>query len=391
MLRVNLTTFNCILPLNTEIMTKVTLRHKPIGKGRKSLYLEIYPPIQSETTGKLLRKLYLKMFTYNRPRSEVERHHNKETVSLAEHMRAQRQIDVHNADYGFLNKTKFNSDFIDFFQTEANKRPGSVHWSMAVAYFKKFVGKTFLFKHLNETLCEAYKNYLLSSPSLGRSKRTIKKNTAATYFSRFKSVLKKAFRNKYISADLGNSIYNIKINDTHRPYLFKDELQKMADSECSSPIVKKAGLFSALTGLRFCDIENLKWGNIQGTPGNYYILYKQNKTGKAEYYPISDNTLSLLDPHGEYDTKIFEGLAYPDITKFLPGWLKNAGIKKHFTFHGFRHTFATLQLTSGTDIYTVSKLLGHKDVKTTEVYVRIVDALTKEASEKIKLDLSNNT
>jgi integrase len=75
-------------------------------------------------------------------------------------------------------------------------------------------------------------------------------------------------------------------------------------------------------------------------------------------------------------------------SKFCIEWLKNAGIKKHFTFHGFRHTFATLQLTSGTDIYTVSKLLGHKDVKTTEVYVRIVDELTKKASEKIKLELN---
>lgn len=370
-------------------MAKVTLRHKPIGKGRKSLYLDIYPPIQSETTGKLLRKFYLKLYIYNRPKSEFEKLHNKKTASLAQHIRAQRQIDLDNADYGFLIKTKLNADFVEFFQKEADKRPGSMHWSMAVTYFKKFVGKVFLFKHLNETLCEAYKNYLLSSPALGRSKRKIQKNTASTYFSRFKSVLKKAYRNRYISADLGNAIYNIKINDTHRPYLFRDELQKMANSECSSPLVKKAGLFSALTGLRFCDIENLKWGDIQGTSGNYYILYKQNKTGKAEYYPISDDTLSLLNPHGEYDAKIFEGLTYSDVIKFLPEWLKNAGIKKHFTFHGFRHTFATLQLTSGTDIYTVSKLLGHKDVKTTEVYLRIVDELTKVASEKIKLDLNS--
>ncbi|PUB29440.1 site-specific recombinase XerD [Elizabethkingia sp. YR214] len=372
-------------------MAKVTLRHKPIGKGRKSLYLDIYPPIQSETTGKLLRKFYLKLYIYNRPKSEFEKLHNKKTASLAQHVRAQRQIDLDNADYGFLIKTKLNADFVEFFQKEADKRPGSVHWSMAVTYFKKFVGKVFLFKYLNETLCEAYKNYLLSSPALGRSKRKIQKNTASTYFSRFKSVLKKAYRNKYISADLGNAIYNIKMDDTHRPYLFKDELQKMANSECSSPIVKKAGLFSALTGLRFCDIENLKWCDIQGTSGNYYILYKQNKTGKAEYYPISDDTLSLLNPHGEYDAKVFEGLTYSDVIKFLPEWIKNAGIKKHFTFHGFRHTFATLQLTSGTDIYTVSKLLGHKDVKTTEVYVRIVDELTKKASEKIKLDLNEKT
>lgn len=235
------------------------------------------------------------MFIYNRPRSEAEKLHNKEAISLAEHVRAQRQIDVHNADYGFLNKTKFNSNFIEFFQAEADRRPDSIHWSMAVAYFKKFAGKVFLFKHLNEALCEGYKNYLLSSPAVGRSKRKIQKNTAATYFSRFKSTLKKAYRNKYISTDLGNFIYNIKVNDTHRPYLFKDELQKMANAECSCPMVKRAGLFSALTGLRYCDIEHLKWGDIQGTSGNCYILYKQNKTGKAEYYPVLFNQARLAE------------------------------------------------------------------------------------------------
>ncbi|REC59492.1 site-specific integrase [Chryseobacterium pennae] len=369
-------------------MTKVTLRYKPISKGRQSLYLEIYPPIQSETTGKLLRKLYLKMFIYNSPRSEAEKLHNEEISSFAERVRLDRQIDVHSTDFGFLNKTKFNSNFIDFFQAEVDSKSGAMHWSMAVAYFKKFAGEVFLFKHLNEAFCESYKKYLLSSPAVGRSKIKIQKSTAATYFSRFKSVLKKAYRNKYISADLGNFIHNIKVDDTHRPYLFKDELQRMANADCNSPIVKKAGLFSSLTGLRYCDVESLRWSDIQGTSGNYYILFKQNKTGKAEYYPVCDDTLELLGLRRDDDVKIFEGLKYNLIVKFLPGWLNNAGIKKHFTFHGFRHTFATLQLTSGTDIYTGSKLLGHKDVKTTEVYVRIVDELTKKASEKIKLDLN---
>ena len=187
---------------------------------------------------------------------------------------------------------------------------------------------------------------------------------------------------------MGDIINNIKLNDTHRTFLFKDELQKLADAECESAVVKKAGLFSALTGLRYSDIENLKWNNIQGTHGNYYILYNQNKTGKAEYYPISDDTLKLISPRCEYEAKIFKDLKYQHVVKYLPEWLKNAGIKKHFTFHCFRHTFATLQLSSGTAIYTVSKLLGHKNVKTTEAYVRIVDELTKEASEKIKLDLN---
>jgi len=370
------------------IMTKVTLRQKPISKGRNTLYLDIYPAIKNQLTGKLQRKFYLKIFIYKKPKSEVHKLHNRETISLAEYIRAQRQIDIQNIKYNYLSEERLNSNFILFFQAEADKRPDSYNWQMAVNYFKAFAGDIFPFTSLSETLCEEYVCYLLSSPSIGRSGRKIAKNTAACYFAKFKSTLKKAYRNNYLLTDLGNIIYNIKLIGTHRPFLFMDELQKMAVADCESISVKKAGLFSALTGMRYSDIENLKWGSIQGGPGNYYILFNQNKTGKAEYFPISDDTFNLLGIRGEDNAKIFGGLKYDLVVRDLPGWLSNAGIKKHFTFHGFRHTFATLQIASGTSIYTVSKLLGHKNVKTTEIYTKITDSLTKEASEKIKLSFA---
>ena len=154
-------------------MTKVTLRQKTISEGRKSLYLDIYPPIKSETTGKLHRKFYLKLFIYNRPKSEAEKLHNKETLLLAEYLRAQRQIDIQNDQYDFFPKIKLNSNFIEFFQTEADKRPESKNWDMAVNYFKKFAGYAFPFKNLDETICDEYKNYLLSSPAIGRSRKKL--------------------------------------------------------------------------------------------------------------------------------------------------------------------------------------------------------------------------
>ena len=97
----------------------------------------------------------------------------------------------------------------------------------------------------------------------------------------------------------------------------------------------------------------------------------------------------MLGERKNPEEKVFSGLKYDHVTKELPKWVKIAGIHRRFTFHGFRHTFATLQIAAGTGIYTVSKLLGHKNITTTEIYVRIVDSLKKEASGKIKLDTYN--
>ncbi|WP_278380818.1 tyrosine-type recombinase/integrase [Chryseobacterium arthrosphaerae] len=128
----------------------------------------------------------------------------------------------------------------------------------------------------------------------------------------------------------------------------------MTNSECRNPIVKKAGLFSAMTGFRYSGVEKLLWIEIHGTKGNYYIVYNQEKTGDAEYHSVSDQTIKLLGPRGNSDSRVFEGLNYHNKVSELKKWLANAGIEKHFTFHGFRHTFATLPIAAGKSIYTVS-------------------------------------
>ncbi|OCA77159.1 hypothetical protein BBI01_01465 [Chryseobacterium artocarpi] len=335
------------------------------------------------------RKHYLKLFVYQRPKTEIEKDFNTETLALAEYVRAQRQIDLQNCRFDFISESKMQSNFIEFFEEEAKKRKGCYNWTMAVRYFKAFVGEKISFTELSETLAEEYTDFLLSSPAIGRANRKIKKNTAVAYFGRFKLALKAAFKKRFLPIDLGAIVESIKPQETHRPFLFMEELQRMATAHCDNVIVKKAGLFSAMTGFRYSDVHTLLWREIQGFPGNYYILYKQEKTESAEYYPVSDQTIELLGSFGDPEAKVFEGLRYDHTVTELKKWLVNAGISKHFTFHGFRHTFATLQIAAGTSIYTVSKLLGHKSIKTTEIYVKIVDALKKEASEKIKLDFFN--
>jgi len=164
-------------------------------------------------------------------------------------------------------------------------------------------------------------------------------------------------------------------------------LQAVANAECEIPILKQAFLFSALTGLRWSDINKLVWAEVQHSKEiGYYIRFRQKKTKGAETLPISEQAVSLLGERGKPEDRVFLGLKYSAWHNLkLQQWVMRGGISKTITFHCARHTYATLQLTLGTDIYTVSKLLGHKDLKTTQVYAKIIDERKKEAANKIKL------
>ena len=118
------------------------------------------------------------------------------------------------------------------------------------------------------------------------------------------------------------------------------------------------------------------------------VLSKRQKTQRDNYLPISEQAFSLCGNHpGNPNENVFLGLKYSAYNnKQLTEWIEAAGIAKNITFHCFRHTFATLQLYNGTDIYTVSKMLGHKDLKTTQIYAKIVDEAKRTAADKIKLD-----
>ena len=144
-----------------------------------------------------------------------------------------------------------------------------------------------------------------------------------------------------------------------------------------------------MTGLRWSDINKLVWAEVQHSKEvGYYICFRQQKTKRVETLPISEQAFSLLGERGVEEERIFIGLKYSAwLNLKLQQWVSKAGVSKNITFHCARHTYATLQLTLGTDIYTVSKLLGHKDLKTTQVYAKIIDEKKKEAANKIQLQL----
>lgn len=402
-------------------MAKVTIRTKPITDNRQSIYLDYYPPIPHPVTGKSTRREFLKLFLFNEIEhkeqtyldnqgkeqrrfvpvldrngkekrvklSEWDKRHNKETFALAEAIKAQRQLAVQRGMYGFLSNEKENTDFVGYFEKLAKKRSGSNsgNWLSALYFLKDFTeGALIRFKDLNEGFCNEFKTYLLTANSRKSKKAGLSQNSAVSYFNKLKATLKQAYKDGYLEADLNKRIETIKPGETERPYLSFDELQALAKATCPEPVLKQAGLFSALTGLRFSDIHKLIWSEVyfDSTEG-YYIRFRQKKTKGVETLPISEQAAALLGERSNGAEAVFTGLKYAQTQTDLPKWLKSAGINKKFTFHGFRHTYATLLISNKVDLYTVSKMLGHREIKTTQVYAKIIDNKKREAADSIRL------
>ena len=195
----------------------------------------------------------------------------------------------------------------------------------------------------------------------------LSQNSAFSYFNKFKATLKQAYKDGYLSYDLNARIDRIKETETHRNFLTLDELNTLVKKDCLNPVLKNAALFSALTGFRFGDIAKMIWGEVEFIKDNgYFIQFTQQKTNGAEMMPISDQAYKLMGERRNPDQRVFDGLTYSAYSnKHLAQWIGSAGITKNITFHCFRHTYAILQLSLGTEFYTVSKMLGHRDPRTT--------------------------
>lgn len=392
--------------------TKVSLRQKKISKGRKSLYLDFHPPIPhpkpflNKKTGEMVtttRREFLGLYIYEKAKTPIDKQHNTETLKIGESIRQKRE--------NFLNKPEIYSQyekeqlklkelgeqcFVEHFTKLTNKRKGSnrLSWVSALKYLDSFTNGSLKFADLNEKFLEDFKEHLLTTKSNKSNKTTLSQNSAHSYFNKVKAALKQAYKDGILQYDLNAKVKPIKAAETRREYLTLDELNTLVKTPCNDVLLKRAALFSALTGLRFSDIQKMTWSELEYINGQgYFLNFKQKKTKGVEVLPISEQAYSFTEGTENpkdmpQDKPVFEGLKYSAYhNKHLFQWIGAAGITKDITFHCFRHTFATLQLFNGTDIYTVSKMLGHKDLKTTQVYAKIVDEAKRTAANKIKLDL----
>ena len=316
---------------------------------------------------------------------------NKDTLELAERICIKRRAEVQNGIYGFCSNEKLKGSFIDYVKkliTKKKEKGETFHnWISLLKYLEKFRPHGVTFQELNRQFVVDFKAYL-DKTNAPKSDKKLAPTTKSTYFKTFKAAINQAIKEDILTTDPAKNVEGFKPETPQREFLTRAELQSILKYPCEMPQVKTAFLFSCLTGLRWCDIKKLRWSEVQHSQEmGHYLRFRQQKTKALETLPISIQAFELLGSRKEADAYVFEELKYSAYVNWkLQIWLARAGIDKKITFHCARHTYATLQLTLGTDIYTVSKLLGHRELKTTQVYAKIIDDKKREAANRIQLD-----
>lgn len=322
---------------------------------------------------------FLRLYLFDKPKNFLEKDHNKETQLLAESIRAQKILDLQSRKHGFVSSVIGKIGFLEYFKLMVERKcenNGTYgNWLSTLKHLNSFCkGQDIQLSKVDDFFLENFKVYLLTAKISSRNGR-LSQNSALSYFNKVKTSLKEAYHTKMIVENPADRVKGIKEKETDRQYLTLEELQLLVKTNCDYPIMKDAFIFSSLTGLRFSDIKLLKWKNISFDNQNgYMIKFTQQKTKGVENLPISEQAIKILGERKNDTDFVFNNLVYSAYhNKILHKWISKAGIDKHITFHSARHSFATLQLTMNTDIYTVSKLLGHRHLKTTEIYAKVID------------------
>ena len=232
---------------------------------------------------------------------------------------------------------------------------------------------------------QSFKDYPWENDKRERVKdKPLARNSKLSYFNKLRACLNQAFDDRIIAHNPIRGIEGFKAEEGTRMYLTIDELKKLSHTKCEYPNIKKAFLFSCLTGLRRSDILKLTWGEFHEQGEFTRIIFKQKKTNGQEYLDITQQAAELMGERGKSNERVFGDIYSPSCTnEAIKRWVLRAGIDKEITFHSYRHTFAVLALATGGDIYTVGKLLGHTSINSTQVYADVVMETKIEAINRI--------
>ncbi len=360
----------------------VTLRTRPIKNGMLSYYLDFYPGYRDVVTMKTIRHESLGIYIYTDPQNKREKDFNERMTEKAEAIRCRRFESVVNERYDFFDKSKMQGDFLDYFnRVLKNKDP---KWKFVYEHFKYFVGGKCRCEEVDFDLCNNFRTYLLTAKNL-RNGKPMFINSVAGYWSTFRGFINIAYRDKMIRTNPNDFLEKIPTIPVNKESLTLQELRKLYKTPCEIDVLKRASIFACLTGMRRSDIINLKWEDVKTyADGGRYVEFYAQKTKARNIIPISEEAYKLISKDRKcINGKVFEGFEIIMAQHPLKSWLRKAGIKKRITFHSFRHTFASLQVELGTDLYTVMQLLAHKSVTTTQIYACHADPKRRETATRI--------
>lgn len=366
-----------------EVKEPVKVRTKELKNGVQSLYLDIY--LNGKRTKENL-KLYLYPTT-----DKVNERKNKETLKRANAIKAKKIVELQEGLIDFKKKSdiKLMDYMVDLREEYKVKKSVNFYYTSksVILHLGNFVEKNkakgIKLKDVDKFFVYGFIEHLETSPTYRGV--PLSKESIYTYYMHFCMALNKAVKRGYIGknpCDMVMSEDKPKRSESTREYLTLEEIKLLIGTECKDIRVKRMFLFACFTGLRYSDIFGLRWKNIKRIEDNVYQLeLVQKKTKQPITIPLTENAMNWM-PNRGMDGEENQIFPMPETScsyDYLHDWVKKAGIDKKVTFHVGRHTYATLLLYYGADLYTVSKLLGHKSVKTTQIYAKVMDDSKRKA------------
>lgn len=260
----------------------------------------------------------------------------------------------------------------------------------------KFKAPDILLQDLNYAFVLGFESFLRKVKPLHYQEK-IGNNAVMKHIQRMKKMIKMAHDIEWIESNPFKR-FKLKLEKTERGYLTENELERIENHFSDIPrlqTVKDLFIFSCYTGISYSDIMNLTSNHIIiGIDGKKWIMSKRNKTGVPYKIPLLIKAEMLVKKYKDHPKTQKRGNLLPKLSnQKLNSYLKEiadcCNIKKNLTFHMARHTFATtVTLSNGVPMETVSKLLGHTKLATTQIYARVIERKVSEDIEILKTKLA---
>lgn len=344
------------------------------------------------------QRIATNIYTWTNPRTLLEKNYNKETLGKLQTEAAQKTLDLNNGIAPYLPSNKVHSNFLDFYKTWVadNKREGNRHVEGSFNKFKSFLQERYeAFKKVSEDklmlapefvtedMCSKFQEYLTKHHT---------GDTPMNYFSRFKRMIRAATKEGYFKM---NPCEDVKAKkgkkNQSKDVLEKDEFEHLCTVPCENPEVKKAFLFSFLTGLRGQTLRELTWGQLKQSKNGPYISFVRGKTGNTAEVPLLKEAMAFLPQQREEDKeRVFKiPRSTNGYNKALKQWMKDAGIKKHITGHCARHSLGTILKESNVSDLLIADILGHTSTKYVRTYSRMSNLEKKKQGIKAAMSKSD--
>ena len=367
------------LKRNSKSKEPVRIRFKKLANGSVSVYLAIN--VNGRRTYDYL-KLYLVPET-----DQAAKLQNKQTMEAVYAIKAQRILQITNGAAGIKKDLRNKMRLVDWLKIyqdrQVNKgKRGAKRWVRTMIFVIEGYdgGKDATLADIDHQWLTDFMIYLMND-YVTYKKTKLTNGTVDNYLHCLKAAFNVAVEEGIMPTNpmLALDRSHLKGTTYEREFLSVEEVKKLIDTPCRRSDIKGAFLFSCFCGLRISDVRSLQWKHVVTAGGKMYLKITQFKTRRPLSIPLSRQALRWMPERGGAGEDEY---IFPPLSKnmtVLDDWAKEAGINKHVTFHVSRHTFATMELTMGADIYTTSKLLGHTSVATTQIYAKVINSKKEEA------------